>query len=149
MSLLELKMTSPLLNRTAAVAGHDGSFCLEAGVIAKLVFPALDVDVRPEGVQQLTGGRMRVDVDEVDRFQGCEVLRPKFLGDIRRVGPFIDLGVAGEGDDQDIPLALGKVQVADVAGVHDVKTAVAVDDAPVGLPSGIRAGEAVPSRLQF
>ena len=50
------------------------------------------------------------------------------------------MGIAGEGDDEDIALFVGELEVADVARVDDVEDAVAVDDGFAGAAGVVALG---------
>ncbi len=70
-----------------------------------------------------------VDDDVVDDLEGGEIDRPQVLRHVRAVRALGDVVVGRDAGDQDIGLALGIEQMADVAGMHDVEHAVAHDDA--------------------
>ena len=70
-----------------------------------------------------------VDDDVVDDLERGEVHAP--AGPAARTAgssPFVMCASRGEAGDQDVGLALGVHQMADVAGMHEVEGAVAHDD---------------------
>ncbi len=79
-----------------------------------------------------------IDVDIIDELEGGEIFGAEFLGDVGAAFAFADVGVAGEGDDEDVALLFGELKIADVAGMDDVEAAVAVDDGFAGGAGGAR-----------
>lgn len=82
------------------------------------------LDDRDVGQRLVVG----VDHDVIDHLEGREVRCPQFLRDVRAVGALGDVLVGGQRADEDVRLALGVEQVADVARMDHVEDAVAHDD---------------------
>ncbi len=109
-------------------------------MVVVLVLAAFDVDVGTEIGEEIDGGVSGVDVDVVDEFESGEVFGAEFLGDIGASFAFADVGVSGEGDDENVALLFGELEIANVAWMDDVEASVAVDD---GFPGGAGGGAVV------
>lgn len=79
---------------------------------------------------------MGVDVDRIDTLERRDTGGAEVIGNQRAVDPFVDVGVGADGDDEPVSQRPGKFKVLDVAGVDDVKTAVAMNDG-LAIGSGI------------
>lgn len=112
----------------AAAADDDVLLGDEARVCRAFVFASLDVDVGLDGLEEVDGGGCVVDEDAVDAFEGGEGGGAEVVGDEGAGGAFVDVGVGGDGDEQDVSESAGLLEVGDVAWVDDVETAVALDE---------------------
>ncbi len=101
----------------------------ESRILRQLVFVPLDVNVGFDPLQQLFGGVVRIYLDQINEAQGGQVLRPRFFRDVRPIRFLIDGGVAGDGDNQQVTMFAGELEIADVARMNDVKAPVTQDDA--------------------
>src|SRR5512146_1899159 len=79
-------------------------------------------------MEESAGGRVRVDVNEINHFQGRQALRPKLLRDVRPLVALVDLGIAGERDDEQIALTTGEFEVTHMARMNDIEAAMAMND---------------------
>ena len=131
------------------MARDDVALGQEAWVGVGFVFPALDVYVGPELVEQFDSGGVGIDVNPINAFQRREVGRPKIFRNERPVNALIDLRIGADRDDQDIAERFSELEVMDVAGVNDVETAVAMHDG-FALFAGLPAkGEEAIQRADF
>ena len=94
----------------AAAVGFDGlSFFEEAGVAVALVLAAFDVNIRTKRGEQINGGSGGVNVNEIDELERRQVFGTEFLRDVGAAFAFADVGVAGKGDDEDVPLLFRRI----------------------------------------
>lgn len=129
----------------ASAVGLDGfAFGAEAWVGVGFVLAALDVDVGLDFGEEFDGGGTVFDVDPIDEGEGGEILGAELFGDEGASGALLHLGVAGDGDEEEVAFALGLAEVSDVAGVDDVEAAVALDD---GFAGGAGLGPAAEQLL--
>ena len=94
---------------------------------ACLVFVALDEYVGLQPGQVLQGGRIAVNQHEIHKIQNRQVERAQILG---HMGPPVGLGhitVGGHADQQLASLRLGPEQMADMAWMDQIKSAMAHD----------------------
>ncbi len=66
--------------------------------------------------------------DIIDAFQGGQGPGAEFVVEAGPAGSLVDVLRIGHGDDQDVAEGLGLLEVDDVAGMDQVKGAVALDD---------------------
>ena len=135
------------------VGEHDGAAMGFHGVLLELdvagdivaglaVFAALAVHAGPHLVQQGHGRHGRVDGDLVHTGQGSQVFGAQALTEYGPARALVDKVIPRDGDQQHITLLPGPLQVADVAGVHQVKGAVAQHHAPpLGAPLARALGQ--------
>ena len=92
------------------------------------VFVTLGEDVGLDQADVVDRRRLRVDHHVVDRLERGEIEGAQLLRHEGAEIRFQDMRVRRQARDQNVALALGVEQMADMAGMHDVERAVAHDD---------------------
>jgi len=106
--------------------GSQGAVGVDLGLA---VFTPLAEHVGSDEAQQLGSGRPLVDGHEVDDVESGDRLGAQGAGEGRPIRAFVDELVRRDGDDQDVAVLAGLLEMPDVADVQQVEHAVAVDDA--------------------
>ena len=135
------------------VGEHDGAAMGFHGVLLQLdvagdvvaglaVLAALAVHARLHLVQQFHRRDGRIDGNLIHTGKRSQVFGAQALTEDRPARSLVDKVIPRDGDQQHITLLPGPLQVADVAGVHQVKGAVAQHHAPpLGAPLARALGQ--------
>ena len=120
---------------------HRFAFGREAWVLVRFVFPPLDVDVGLDPIEQRLRRPRVAHAHPIDHAERREVLGAEVLTEEGAALALSDERVGGDRDQQPIAQTASMLQMADVTGVHDVETAVAMHEA-LAPPPGRLAGDA-------
>src|SRR5258708_20285439 len=89
---------------------------------------ALDVDAGLDRIDRRQGVRPGDDADVIDNPQRCQHLRTQPLGEHRPARAFVDERVGGDRDHEDIAVAARRLEMADMADMEQVESAMRQND---------------------